>query len=183
MQVGCSLNLTNVISLDNSKACVILNASGSSDAESPLSDLTFQWFVVPSPLPFAVGVVATNCFDLGCQTVLLVVTDPQGMSCSTSVNLCAISACEAVQQCIDLVDNATVERKNKRPLIATLKAACASFDRGDFIPAMNELQAFQNKVAAQIARANPNEAAAFITCAQQILDAIQCGAAAALGGH
>lgn len=57
-----------------------------------------------------------------------------------------------------------------------LKAACASFDREDFIPAMNQLHAFGNKTRAQIAPKHPNEAQALLECIQRIIDAIDCQA-------
>ena len=46
--------------------------------------------------------------------------------------------------------DANAGRKNKRPILASLKAAQASFDRGDMIPALNQLQACGNKVRAQL---------------------------------
>jgi len=67
-----------------------------------------------------------------------------------------------------------VARKNKRPLIASLKAAAASFDRESMQSGLNQLHAFQNKVRAQIAKDNPAEAAAFIAGAQKIIDAVNC---------
>ena len=178
-QVACALTFANdtasyLLTLNGSDACTILDGSQSSDADG--DSLSFQWFVAPSPLPFAVGSVVTNCFDLGCHSVVVVVTDSKGASCATNINLCVIPACNAVDKCTELVDNSAISRKNKRPLTASLKAACASFDRGDFVPAMNQLEAFQNKVRAQVAPANPAEAAAFIDCAQRILDAITCEA-------
>jgi len=88
--------------------------------------------------------------------------------------VCVITACEAVEKCIQLVDESTIARKNKRPLIASLKAACASFERGNYHSAVGQLGAFQNKVRAQVARDNPAEATAFIVCAQQIVAAVEC---------
>ena len=127
-------------------------------------------------VPGLSGAVVTNCFDLGCHSVRLTVSDNRGGVSQCETNVCVITPCEAVEQCIALVDAANLSRLNKRPLIATLKAACTYFDRGDFIPALNLLHAFQNKVQAQIARNNPIEAAIFSDCAQKILDAMDCGA-------
>jgi CHRD domain/Bacterial Ig domain len=126
------------------------------------------------------GAIVTACMGLGCHTITLCVSD--GLAASAcDLRVCVISAGEAVEQCVTLVDNADLGRKNKRPLLATLKAAAAAFDRGDFTPALNQLEAFQNKVQAQIARDNPAAAAAFIECAQKIIDAIDCAAALANG--
>ena len=160
-----------VIALNDADACVILDASGTSDPDH--LPLQFSWIIDgTNTVP---GMVVTNCFDLGCHSVVLEVNNGRLTSrCPT--NVCAISGSEAVEQCIALVDGASIDRKNLRPLIATLKAVSAAMDRGDLIPAMNGLEAFRNKVAAQIAPANPTEAASFITAIQHILDAINCAA-------
>ena len=53
-----------------------------------------------------------------------------------------------------------------RPLIATLSAALHSIERGNFVSAVNQLLAFQNKVRAQVAPSDPALAASFIAAAQ-----------------
>jgi hypothetical protein len=119
------------------------------------------------------GALATTCLGVGCHSVVLTVSDGSASS-QCSVDVCVITACEAVEKCIQLVDESTIARKNKRPLIASLKAACASFERGNYHSAVGQLGAFQNKVRAQVARDNPAEATAFIVCAQQIVAAVEC---------
>jgi hypothetical protein len=127
------------------------------------------------------GATVTNCFDLGCHTIALSVSDGRAVStCET--NICVISASDAIDRCILLVDGSNVGRKNKRPLIANLKAAAALFDEGHFLPAVNQLEAFQKKVLAQIAPTQPAEAAAFIACTQQIIDAVTCAATLTVHG-
>ena len=127
------------------------------------------------PTPTAIGAIVSSCFDVGCYTVTFTVSDGQATSqCQT--NLCVVSPCNAVDECIALVNMSNLTRKNKRSLIATLKAACASFERGDFVAGAAQLIAFESQVRAQIAPKNPSEAAAFIDCAQKILDAIECAA-------
>jgi len=85
-----------------------------------------------------------------------------------------ITPSEAVEQCVTLVENTNIARKNKRPLIASLKAAGASFDRGSLESALGQLGACQNKIRAQIANDNPAEAQAFIDSVQHIIDAVDC---------
>jgi hypothetical protein len=96
--------------------------------------------------------------------------------CTRTVSLTVevLSACEAVEVIIEKVDNADLGRRNKRPLIATLKAACASFDRGNCVSAVNQLEAFQNKVRAQIGHVNAALAEEIIALTQEVLDAIDC---------
>jgi hypothetical protein len=99
-----------------------------------------------------------------------------GASCSATVSFCVINPGEAVEQTVALVESTEVDRKNKRPLIASLKAAGASFDRGSFESGLNQLHAFQNKVRAQIAGANPAAAQALADSVQGIIDAVACSA-------
>jgi len=127
------------------------------------------------PPPTLSGATVVQCFPLGCHTADLEVSDGIDHS-DCSVDVCVISASEAVEQCAALVDSISVDRKNKRPLIASLKAASASFERGSFDSGLNQLHAFQNKCRAQIGRSNPAEAQALIDCAQKISDAIACQA-------
>jgi len=180
MGISCSFSdHTNayVVALNGLNACIILDASASVDVNN--DPLVFHW-VVDGTNSFG-GPVVTNCLDAGCHSITLTVGDGHVVVTATT-NLCVISAATAIDQCIALVDGSNVTRKNLRPLIASLKAAGASCDRGDFVPALNQLNAFQNKVAAQIARDNPDAAAAFIRCAQQILDAVNCAAVLGTSG-
>jgi len=131
--------------------------------------------------PALAGPVVTNCFDVGCHSIVLSVGDGRAFAaCET--NICVISASDAIDRCILLVDGSNVGRKNKRPLIANLKGAAALFDEGHFVPAVNQLEAFQRKVRAQIAPTQPAEAAAFIACTQQIIDAVTCAATLTVNG-
>ena len=171
------------IAVDNQQACVILDGSGSTDYEG--GPLTYVWtlgneFTIDPPVTVS-GAVVTNCFAPGCHTVTLWVSDGEAVSrCET--NLCVITASESVEQCILLVEVSVLERKNKQSLIATLKAASASLERGSLDSAMGQLTAFQQKVRAQIAPANPVEAQAFSECVDRILNAIGCAGRPRHGG-
>src|SRR5262249_36099244 len=106
-RVACALTNSNdpnvyVIALDGSNACVVTDALQSSDPDG--DPLIFEWFVAPNPLPAATGPVATNCLALGCHTITLLAKDPKGFSCTTNVNVCVISTCDAVVFTIDLVN-------------------------------------------------------------------------------
>jgi hypothetical protein len=125
--------------------------------------------------PAGSGATVPVCLDAGCHTVQLTISDGQATS-TCRFEVCVMGAGDAVQQCIDLVDATDVVRKNKRPLIASLKGAQASFDRGNAESGRNQLNAFVNKVRAQIGNSDPAAAAAFIECAQAIIDAVNCSA-------
>jgi len=166
---------TIVISVNNSNACVTLDGSMSSDPDG--DTLTYVWLADLNgdgvKEPFATGAVVTNCFDLGEHDIMLVVDDGR---CARSVSLTVevLSACEAVEILIDKVDNADLGRRNKRPLIATLKAACASFDRGNCVSGVTQLEAFQNKVRAQIGHVDAALADEIIALTQKVLDGVDC---------
>jgi hypothetical protein len=193
LQIACAFTPANgsnafVISLNDSSACVILDASGSSDsAHNPLQ---ISWLVDGTNLES--GAVITNCLPVGCHSVLLTVSDGRGGLTSCETNLCVITAEDAVDHLIVLVEHTDFSRHHrghgnkwhaeKQSLLATLQAADASFDRGSFESGMNQLEAFQHKVHAQLGRTDPHIAALFIGRAQQILDAIDCAASHAIGG-
>lgn len=159
-----------VISANNSNACVTLDGSLSTDVDS--TALTYLWLLDASPIPFAAEAVATQCLEIGVHTITLAVSDDAGGTGTATETVEVITAGEAVDLLVALVNDSTIERKNKRPFIASLKAAGASFDRGNNTSAINQLHAFQNKVRAQVGKTNPVEAAKWIRLAQSIIDAV-----------
>jgi hypothetical protein len=160
-----------VIAANNSNACVILDGSLSSDPEGDA--ITFAWLVDGSLNPIATGAIASVCLELGLHDITLVVTDSGGADGTTTQQVEVITAAEAVDLLITAVNDADLDRKNKRPFLATLKAVQASFDRGQTNAAVNQLGAFQNKVQAQLAPSQPNLAAEWIALAEAIINAVQ----------
>ena len=75
----------------------------------------------------------------------------------------------AVGQLMLWVNDSGLGTRNKRPLLATLFAALASFDRGNVTSGANQLAAFQNKVRAQVARIDAELANELIATAQRII--------------
>jgi len=119
----------------------------------------------------AQGATVTNCLPIGSHEVCLRVSD--GLCPDTAcVTVEVISPCQAIGTLIATIESSSLPRNRQRPLIATLKAACASFERGDVRPGVNQLEAFQNKVRAQVAPADSALAAQLIDCAQAIIDAV-----------
>jgi hypothetical protein len=165
---------TVVISSNGTNACLSLDGTMSSDLDS--DPLTYSWVVVlgnGSTVPLASGATATACLEVGTYTVRLIVDDGQ-CARSADVTVEIITAGEAIDVLIDKVNNSSIERKNKRPFIASLKAAVASFDRGSCNSGSNQLKAFTNKVRAQVSRSNPDVAAEWIALANAILAQIDC---------
>jgi hypothetical protein len=164
-------DMLTIISGNNSNSCVILDGTHSSDPEC--DPLTYAWYLDGSPVAFSTSALTTNCFPLGIHHITLAVNDGQCDGIA-QVTIEIVTACEGIEALIDDINNSTLTRKNKRPFLASLKAACASFDRGSNGSGINQLQAFINKVRAQISRDNPVEAARFIAAAQAIIDGVKC---------
>ena len=176
-------SLLTIITCNGSNACIVLNGSNSSDTEC--DPLTYQWWV--GNLPIAAGALNTNCFPLGTHNVTLVVSDGRCDGTQT-VPVEIITVCDAIDTIIDDINRSVLSRKDKRPLIASLKAACASFEKRKCKSAKKQLESFIKKVAKQIGvrentgshtnshsnsnSGHPIEAARFTAAAQSILDCI-----------
>jgi Big-like domain-containing protein/HYR domain-containing protein len=149
--------------------CLMLDGSGSSDPDGDA--LTISWVIDETNT--VSGAVVPACLDVGCHTITMTVSDGRDR-CQQSLDICVIAPEEAVELCILLVESTNVERRNKRPLLVSLKAAKAAFTRDGLIPAVQMLKAFEHKVHAQIEPQNPAEAAAFVQAVENILDALEC---------
>lgn len=68
------------------------------------------------------------------------------------------------------VNASTLPAQRKRPLIATLEAADAAFANGQCATGLRYLQTFQNKVRAQVAKADPVLANHLLAGAQAVID-------------
>jgi hypothetical protein len=82
-----------------------------------------------------------------------------------SQTVCTTPA-DAVRHLSDLVAS---NWKRAQPLLATLDAALASIERNNRTAAINQLNAFQNKVRAQVAPSDPALAAMLLKAAQDII--------------
>jgi hypothetical protein len=142
-----------------------------------------QWYInIHSPshpggeirgqlLPTAQGVTVTNCLGIGAHEVCLTVSD--GMCSDTKcVTVEVISPCQAVGTLILTVETSSLPRGRQRPLIVSLKAACASFDDGELTAGIRQLAAFQNKVRAQVTPLDATLAQQLIDCTQAIIDGV-----------
>jgi hypothetical protein len=174
----CVLSYNNdgkkyILSLNGDDACILLDGSGSSNPGG--GALTISWTI--DGTNHLAGTTVPVCLPVGCHSVEMVATDGGG-TCRQSMDICVITTGEAIEQIVSLIENTTVDRKNKRPLIATLKAAAASYDRdGHNHTAANQLNAFQNKVRAQIGRTNPAEAQKLIDAVNALTAAVGCAEA------
>jgi hypothetical protein len=155
-----------VIAGNGSNAVVHLDGTRSSDPDG--DPLTFTW--LEGAVTIASGATANVTLPVGEHTITLRVSD--GIATATdTITIRVVTPAEAVELLIMTVDQVDLGRKNKRPMIATLKASVAAFDRGSTGAAVNQLEAFQNKVHAQVA--DEDLANSLIEAAQAIIDAVQ----------
>jgi Big-like domain-containing protein/Ig-like domain-containing protein len=162
------------IAVSGDEVCLILDGSGSG------AGLTFTWTIDDTNV--VSGAVVNSCLGMGCHKVVLTVRNNCGSVSRCEMEICVITPAESVEQLIALVESTPVERKNKRPLIVSLKAAKAAFDQAssEEDPAKRleqggqMLQVFQHKVRAQITRNNPAEAAMFDAAAGDVIKALEC---------
>ena len=94
----------------------------------------------------------------------------QDTSPPQSFTIRVLSPCQAVQQLAREVRQTNLPHFNKQPLLASLDAAERSFERGNWLAGINQLQAFQHKVQAQLARVHLTLAQQWISQAQDIID-------------
>jgi len=158
-----------VIAADNDKAAVVFDGSRSYD----LDDTNFNYFWYEGTNLFSTNVVATNLLSLGTHEVLLKLDDsyPLGTNSATA-SVEVITPAEAVVIVIGLLNDSNLPRNRRQPLLASLGAAAASFERGNFTSGANQLGAFQHKVRAQVMPHAPELAKELISAAQTILDAL-----------
>jgi hypothetical protein len=157
-----------VIAGSGRNASVSLDASQSTDADN--DPLQFQWFDGEDLL--ASGSDANVTLSVGSHTITLLANDGKATG-ADEVTLEVISPADAVQLLIALVENSSLPGNRKNPLLASLRAASGSFDRGHSGPGVNQLQAFQHKLSAQVARINPALANEFDDIAQEIIDSLR----------
>jgi hypothetical protein len=157
------------IAVNNESVCLLLDGSGSTDPDG--DPLVTSWVIDDTNI--VTGTVVTNCLAVGCHTITMIVSDGRDR-CHQFLDLCVITPSEACEQLIILVENTQVQRQNKRPLLVSLKAAKAAFERDGVGVGGQMLQVFQHKVNAQIARQNPAEAAMFNAAAADVIQAVEC---------
>ena len=155
-----------VISVNNSNATVILNGSLSYDPDGNF--LQYTWYQTGSSSPIASGVVAVVILPVGTNSITLKVNDGLASSQQT-ITVQVVTLAQAVDQ-LKAVINTDVSKKQS--LIATLNAALGAIDRGHPMAAINQLQAFQHQVSAQISPLDPALAQTLIDEAQSIINAL-----------
>jgi len=158
-----------VIAPHGTSATVALDGSRSSDPDG--DPFNYQWS--EGTHIFSTNSIANTGLTVGTHEITLALDDhlPLGTN-SASVTLEIITASDAVTIVVGLISDSDLSSKQIRPLIATLNAAAASFQRGSYTASINQLHAFQNKVAAQITPFDPELAAELNEAVRQIIEAV-----------
>jgi len=160
---------TLLISPNGSNAVAILDGSLSSDPDGDA--LGYEWFLTGGVVPIANGVVAITTLPLGTNALTLTVSDGMA-SASQDFAIEVITTSEALDRLTQLVQDGA---GNPQPLAASLRAALAAIDRSQPEVAINQLEAFKNKVLAQVMPVDPELAEQLLAAAQEIIDALNGG--------
>ena len=157
-----------ILSPNNTNALVLLDASGSHDSEN--DPLQFFWFADGATVPMASGVLVSNWLEVGTHTIRLLADDGHDTG-SDTLTVVVTRLGMALEDIGLLLNESSQPPQRKRPLLFTLKAATASFERGNFISAIHQLHALQNKIRAQIAPDDPVLGANLTRAVQRVIDA------------
>ena len=78
-----------------------------------------------------------------------------------SVSMTIIPVRSSCAQLVERVNGAGLAPERRRPLLATLESACASYEQGKCEHAQNQLRVFQNKARAQLQKQSRGQSRVF----------------------
>ena len=114
-----------VLSVNGSNAVVQLDASATTDVDSPT--LEFVWQTGDPPETFATGVLTSHIFAVGEHVVTLVVSDGTS-DVSLPVAFTVVSVSDALRTLAAMVEESALEAAQKPGLVAKLNAAAVAFE-------------------------------------------------------
>jgi uncharacterized repeat protein (TIGR01451 family) len=157
-------------------ACLVADGYNSRDPEG--QPLTYLWFLQGDASPIGSGPIITNCLEIGDHTLVLVVTDPGGLTGETNQPVSVVTAPLAIELLIEQINEAhkngvVLTRKIKRELTETLRVALGHAGRERLRETQKALDAFEKKVRAQVAKTHPEAATAWIRWSQAISEGME----------
>ena len=155
------------IAADGQSAALRFDGAGSFDADDPT--FNYSWYS-------GTNLVSTNAIvnlelGLGAREIGLVLDDtfPRGIS-QTNLTIEVVTPADAVGIMAGLVRRSTLSHQDQHPLLVSLTAAAASFQRGNPTAGVSQMGAFQQKLRAQIIPLEPGIAEGWISSAQEVRD-------------
>jgi hypothetical protein len=150
-------------------ACLVADGFSSSGAEP----LTYLWFLEGDPTPIGAGPIVTNCLEVGEHTIILVVTDRNGLTAEARKTIEVVTAPLAIDLLIEQINEAhkhgvLLSRKTKRELIATLQVALNHASNDRLRATQQALDAFEKKVRASLEEIGAATATAWIRWSQAV---------------
>jgi poly(3-hydroxybutyrate) depolymerase len=150
-------------------ASLMFDASKSYDVDD--SRFSYSWYS-------GTNVVSTNAvvqmhLDVGSHEITLTLDDdfPMGVK-STNLIVNVITPVDAITLLMGLVQDSGLSQKSKHPLIVSLAASAASFERGNIEAGWNQLNAFEEKVRAQVVPFNVDLGNHLIQIAQELMNSM-----------
>jgi hypothetical protein len=158
-----------VLSPDGIRATVVFDASQSYDVDD--QSLNFTWYLDGQTNLAGTSMFLTNILSIGLHSLQLVVSD--GFTSSTAgLTFEVIPPATAVDQLLLLTADTDSLARSQRPLLESLVAAETSFGKYQFHTGVNQLQAFQNKVQAQVVPFSPALASELMSAAVLIANTV-----------
>jgi hypothetical protein len=157
-------------------ACLVADGWSSFDPEG--GNLTYLWSLGGDPVPFGAGPVVTNCLEVGTHTIILTVTDPEGLTGTDTKTIEVVTAPLAIELLIEQINESqksgvVLSRKIKRELTETLRVALDHAGREQLRATQKVLDAFEKKVRAQVAPTEPEAATAWIRWSQAVSEGME----------
>jgi len=158
-----------ILSYDGVSADILFDASQSHDSDN--QSLHYIWYVDGQTNLAHTGISYTNVLSAGVHTLKLVVSDGHAEG-TAELTFEIISSSQAMEQLVLFVNDTDTVASSRRPLLASLTAALASFESGKTAAAINQLHAFENKVGAQVAPFDPKLASQYTAAATLLARAV-----------
>jgi len=158
---------TNHLIIAGSKIGARVIFDGSLTTSTEPTPLYYAWFLDGETNDIATSVIATNLLNVGSHTVYLEVTSGHAKARS-SLEVQVITPEMAVDDLIHLIAT-SLSYSDSKPLVDSLAPVRESFSRDGAKTAVNQLNAFRNKVRAQIAPWNPTLADEFAFVTEEII--------------
>jgi alpha-tubulin suppressor-like RCC1 family protein len=167
-----ALNDHFVIAPGSRGATVEFDGFLSSDPDNDA--LEYSWFEQGQIEPFGQGVLVTKLLPPGRHTIVLAVSDGLDTT-SDQLTVEVVTPAQAVGDLLLPFVESEIAARHRHSLVDILNAAKAALERGNRDAGVNQLEAFQHQVRAQIAPTDPALADTLISAAQQIMDMIRLG--------